>query len=156
MPNVYKPHAVPHQKSCPLSPLQRQAHPWCNRSSLSNSESRVGRPCLPVNDPAPPFLKLSAIGSTSCRCTHHRLRVDKRLLFRADFVFCSFCNRFVSSVSPKPAPPVPAARRIGPKMKNPDAPAGANDAEDCRCNFGRCVPIQRKLWMIQPQGYAVA
>src|SRR5262249_35242957 len=44
MPNVYKPHDVPHQGSCRLSPLQLQAHPCCNRWFLPNSEPRVGHP----------------------------------------------------------------------------------------------------------------
>ena len=39
-------HVVPHQVNCPLAQLQPQAHPWCSRGILSNSESLVLRSCL--------------------------------------------------------------------------------------------------------------
>ena len=42
-PNVYKPHAVPHQSNCPLSPLRRQAHPRCNQAFRPKGEPLVCR-----------------------------------------------------------------------------------------------------------------
>jgi hypothetical protein len=66
---------------------------------------------------APPFLKLSATGLTSCRCTHHRLERINAFCFMP----ISLLYRFVSSVSPKPRAIRSCRARLA--QENPDAPA---------------------------------
>jgi hypothetical protein len=83
-PNVYKPHAVPHQLNCRLAPWQRQAHPCCSRALRSNSEPLARRSCLCVKFGAPsisndwPNTKLHQYTSeSSAHSESHRPALDQ-------------------------------------------------------------------------------
>ena len=110
MPMLCKPRAAQHRRSCPLSPLQRQAHRCCNRAFVSNSEPIRRASVFEIVRHRFNFMSLH----------HHRL---ERI-----HAFCFVpISLFVSSVSTKLALSLWPLARLAQdeELKNPDAPCSA-------------------------------